>query len=80
MMLGAGLRRAAQAAGAGYTAAKAKAEASITPETKAKLEAARSKLEDVGRKAGKAASGEMALGCGECRWNVHCERWSILAP
>ena len=62
MFLGASFRKAAQVAGAGMATVKAKAEAQITPETKAKIEAAaqaaKSKLDDVGKAAGKAASSE----------------------
>ncbi|GAX78908.1 hypothetical protein CEUSTIGMA_g6347.t1 [Chlamydomonas eustigma] len=60
MFLGASLRRAAEAASSSYSSAKAKAEASIPPETKAKIVAARAKLDAVGIAAGKAASSAYA--------------------
>ena len=65
MFLGASFKKAAMAASAGIAIAKAKAESSITPETKAKIEAAataaRGKLDDVGKAAGRAASSECLL-------------------
>ena len=51
MMLGASLRRAVEATGVTFSAAKAKVEASITPETRAKIGAAMVKLNDFGQSA-----------------------------
>ena len=57
-MFGASLRRAVAVAGTTLNNAKAKAEASIAPETKAKIGAAVVKLNDFSKATGQSASGE----------------------